>query len=304
VSGLSASSLGALTLTAERLVDRHLATTREWFPHEVVPWSAGRDFEPGYQWSTADTTASAAARSALFVNLLTEDNLPYYFRDIAATFGVDNPWDFWSRRWTAEEGRHSIAIRDYLTVTRMLDPVELERARMVQVTAGVVPRITGREDLLVYAALQELATRISHLNTAKALPDEAGYQVMKRVAADENLHYLFYRDLVTAAIELEPGTMMAAIERQVRTFKMPGLGIPGFRKHARAIAAAGIYDMRTHHDQVLVNTVLCHWNIEQVEGLDDTGQRARDAAIAAIARVGRFADRLSNRTPTTAAAAS
>jgi acyl-[acyl-carrier-protein] desaturase len=297
-------SLGELTLTAERLVNRHLATTREWFPHEVVPWSAGRDFEPGYQWSPTDATVSGAVRSALFVNLLTEDNLPYYFRDIEATFGVDDPWGFWSRRWTAEEGRHSIALRDYLTITRMLDPVELERARMVQVTAGVVPQITGREDLLVYAALQELATRISHLNTAKALPDEAGYQVMKRVAADENLHYLFYRDLVSAAIELEPSTMVAAIERQVRTFQMPGVGIPGFRKHARAIAAAGIYDLRIHHEQVLANTVLCHWNIEELDRLDDAGRRARDAAVAAIDRVGRYAHRSSSRAPTTAGAAS
>ena len=51
---------------------------------------------------------------------------------------------------------------------------------------------------------------------------------MKRVAADENLHYLFYRDLVTAAIELDPSAMMIAIERQIRTFQMPGTGIPGF----------------------------------------------------------------------------
>jgi acyl-[acyl-carrier-protein] desaturase len=26
------------------LLDRHLASAKEWFPHEVVPWSLGRDF--------------------------------------------------------------------------------------------------------------------------------------------------------------------------------------------------------------------------------------------------------------------
>ena len=54
-------------------------------------------------------------RSALLVNLLTEDNLPHYFRAIDQIFGADGPWGEWSRRWTAEEGRHSIVIRDYLT---------------------------------------------------------------------------------------------------------------------------------------------------------------------------------------------
>jgi acyl-[acyl-carrier-protein] desaturase len=290
VDHLSVSRLGELTVEAERLVNRHLATAREWFPHELVPWSTGRDFEPGYCWSSAGTT-SDAARSALFINLLTEDNLPHYFRGIEATFGSDNPWGYWSRRWTAEEGRHSTVIRDYLTVTRMIDPIELERARMIQVTGGIVPDVRTLEDFLVYAALQELATRISHLNTAKALPDQAGYQIMKRVAADENLHYLFYRDLVTAAIELEPSTMMAAIERQIRTFQMPGTGIPGFRAHARAIAAAGIYDLRIHHDQILVDTVIRHWNINQLDGLNAVAQCAREQALATVARVHRHADR-------------
>ena len=71
-------------------------------------------------------------RSALFVNLLTEDNLPYYFRDIERMFGADGPWGEWVRRWTAEEGRHATVIRDYLTVTRMIDPVALERGRMAR----------------------------------------------------------------------------------------------------------------------------------------------------------------------------
>jgi acyl-[acyl-carrier-protein] desaturase len=33
-------------------------------------------------------------------------------------FGRHAAWGEWDRRWTAEEGRHSIVIRDYLTVTR------------------------------------------------------------------------------------------------------------------------------------------------------------------------------------------
>ena len=26
-------------------LNRHLATAKEWFPHEYVPWSRGRDFD-------------------------------------------------------------------------------------------------------------------------------------------------------------------------------------------------------------------------------------------------------------------
>src|SRR5688572_25162187 len=195
--------LDELTPEAERLMERHLTTSKEWFPHEFVPWSLGRDFIEGEEWVADDAKMPPAVRSALFVNLLTEDNLPYYFRDIERMFGRDDVWGAWSKRWTAEEGRHSIVIRDYLTVTRAIDPVELERARMIQVSKGEVPEPPSAADGMAYVALQELATRIAHFNTGEMLEDD-GYaqKIMKRVAADENLHYLFYRDIVSAAIKV------------------------------------------------------------------------------------------------------
>ena len=226
-------------------------------------------------------------RSSLFVNLLTEDNLPYYFRTIETLFGRDSAWGTWVRRWTAEEGRHSIVLRDYLTVTRSLDPIALERARMAQVERGEVPEMDSPADGVVYVALQELATRVAHHNTGKRLDDRAGREVMKRVASDENRHYLFYRDLASAAIELEPSEMVLAIERQVRTFEMPGTGIIDFQAHAQAIARAGIYDFQVHHDQVLVPVVLNHWKIESLTGLTPAAEEARAAVLKRIDRIGR-----------------
>jgi acyl-[acyl-carrier-protein] desaturase len=281
--------------TVARLLERHMSSAKEWFPHEVVPWSRGRDFEPGDAWTEGDSdvTLNDELRSALFVNLLTEDNLPYYFRTIERTFGPEDAWGEWNRRWTAEEGRHSIAIRDYLTVTRAIDPVALERARMAQVSCGEVPEPQTPQDAIAYVALQELATRISHHNTGKLMDDPAGYEVLKRVASDENRHYLFYRDLVTAALELDPSGMAVAIDRQVREFEMPGTGIVDFATHARAIANAGIYDFQIHHDQILQAVVVRHWAFESLEGLDAEAEAARDSALRHIRRVGIAAKRLS-----------
>src|SRR5690606_27891557 len=152
----------------------------------------------------------------------------------------DSAWGEWVRRWTAEEGRHAIVIRDYLSVTRAIDPVRLERGRMAQVQRGVVPEPDTPQEGLVYVALQELATRIAHFNTGRVIGDPAGYEIMKRVAADENHHHLFYRDLCSAALELDPSSMMLAIARQVRDFEMPGVGIEDFPAHARPIPRAGI----------------------------------------------------------------
>jgi acyl-[acyl-carrier-protein] desaturase len=291
----SAPLLAELEPTAGRLLERHLAAAKEWFPHELVPWGRGQDFEPGYEWSPADADLSPEVRSALFVNLLTEDNLPYYFRTIEGMFGADSVWGTWARRWTAEEGRHSIVLRDYLTVTRAIDPVALERARMAQVECGEVPEPETPQDGFAYVALQELATRIAHHNTGKLVTDRAGYELMKKVASDENRHHLFYRDLVSAALEVDPSGMVCAIERQVRTFEMPGTGILDYAAHAKAIARAGIYDFGVHHDHILVPVVLRHWGIESLEGLDAAAEHARASLVQRIGRIGKAGRRFAER---------
>ncbi len=295
--------LSELTPVAEQLTARHYDTCKPWYPHEFVPWGLGRDFEEGIDWDASEVPVPDAVRSALFVNLLTEDNLPYYFHTIDRMFGKVGIWREWSHRWTAEEARHSIALRDFMTVTRALDPRALEDARMAQMSGGQVPEPASAIDGFVYVALQELATRIAHRNTGKALKEhlgdhpvaQAGYDVISRVAADENFHYLFYRDLTSAALEIDPSAVLPAIERQVREFEMPGIGIPDFKEHAEAIARGGLYNLQQHHDQILEPVVLKWWKVESLQGLTDEAERARDRLLDRIKRIGKVARRMTAR---------
>jgi acyl-[acyl-carrier-protein] desaturase len=285
---------------AAALLDRHLASAKEWFPHEYVPYARARDFEPGRAWTLDDSDLGGAVlpeavRSALYVNLLTEDNLPYYFRHIERTFGSDGAFGTWVRRWTAEEGRHAIVIRDYLTVTRAIDPIALERGRMAQVAGGKAPEPDSPLNALVYVSLQEMATRIAHRNTGRLLGDDAGFRVMARVAADENLHHLFYRDLTSAALQLWPSEVVIAIEEVVRTFAMPGTGIPDFQHHSALIAGAGIYDASIHYEQILVPVVLNHWKVAQLTNLTAEAERARDKLMRRIERIGRLGRSMASR---------
>jgi acyl-[acyl-carrier-protein] desaturase len=291
--------LAALEPVAATLLERHLGTSREWFPHELIPYERGRAVADR-TWSPEDAdlagaTPDAAVRTALYVNLLTEDNLPYYFRDVDRMFGGDGVWGTWARRWTAEEGRHSMAIYGYLMVTRAVDPVALERGRMCQVSTGEAPAPATAREGFVYLALQELATRISHRNTGRRIGDSVGYELMARVAADENLHFLFYRDLASAAFVIDPSGMVLAAEHEVRTFAMPGTGIPDFDRHAAAMSRAGIYDLAIHHAQILVPVVLNHWRVAEVTDLTPEAEAARHRLVAHIDRVGRAAARLTER---------
>ena len=292
--------LDDLDTAVERLLERHLSTTKEWFPHEHVPYGRGRDPIPGEEWSADDADLAGAeiddaVRSSLLVNLLTEDNLPYYFRSVERMFGADKAWGEWVRRWTAEEGRHSMAIYGYLMVTRAIDPHHLERCRMAQVSGGVTPDPPTVQNGFVYLSLQELATRIAHRSTGQMIGDPAGYEVMMRVASDENLHQLFYRDLAKAAIEVDPSGMVMAMEDEVTKFAMPGVGIPGFAEHAKRIANAGIYDLAIHHEQILVPMVLRTWELESIEGLDAEAEQARERIVKYLEKSGRVAKRLSER---------
>jgi len=262
---------------AEAELNRHLGVAREWFPHEYVPWSQGSDFDGlmgGKAWAADQSAIPDVARTALIVNLLTEDNLPSYHFEIARFFGRDGAWGTWVHRWTAEEGRHGVAIRDYLTVTRAVDPVDLERARMVHMGTGYAAAYDDMLHTLAYVSFQELATRISHRNTGVASGEPMCEQLLARIATDENLHMIFYRNLLAAAFEREPSLTMRAVADIVANFQMPGHSIEGFTRKSVQIANAGIYDLRQHRDQVLV-PVLRQWKVWDVTGLDADGEMAR-----------------------------
>jgi acyl-[acyl-carrier-protein] desaturase len=198
-------------------------------------------------------------------------------------------------RWTAEEGRHGIAIRDYLTVTRAVDPVALERARMAHMEAGYA---NAHDDevlhSIAYVAFQELATRISHRNTGRATGDPVAEQLLARVAADENLHMVFYRNLLGAAFDLAPGQAMRAVTDVVGQFEMPGANIEGFGRKALSIALAGIYDLRQHRDEVLA-PVLRQWNVWDRTGLGAEGEQAREELAVHMAELDAQAKRFEEK---------
>jgi acyl-[acyl-carrier-protein] desaturase len=275
--------LRELEPVAERNLDDHLRKARSWNPHDYVPWDDGRNFAAmgGIDWEPGQSVLSEVAQIAMVTNLLTEDNLPSYHREIADSFSLDGVWGTWVGRWTAEENRHGIVLRDYLVVTRSVDPVALEAARMAHMTTGVAKPVKGSQFLrsVAYVTLQELATRISHRNTGIACGEPVAERMLQRIAADENLHMIFYRNLSAAALDLTPDAMLCAITDIVTQFQMPGLTQPNFRRNAVVLAKHGIYDLRQHLD-VVVRPVLRSWNVFDRTDLSGAGERAREVLAA------------------------
>ncbi|WP_304106130.1 acyl-ACP desaturase [Mycolicibacterium bacteremicum] len=279
--------LHELEPVVEKQINRHLTMRKDWNPHDYIPWSDGKNFYAlgGEEWHPEQSKLSEVARVAMITNLLTEDNLPSYHREIAMNFSMDGPWGYWVNRWTAEENRHGIALRDYLLVTRAIDPIELEELRVEQVTRGFSPgqnQQGGDElfaqslfDSVIYVTFQELATRVSHRNTGKACNDPIADQLLGRISADENLHMIFYRDVSAAGLDIAPNQAMKALHKVLTNFKMPGYTIPDFRRKAVVIATGGVYDPRIHLDDIVM-PVLKKWRILERDDFTGEGAKLRD----------------------------
>jgi acyl-[acyl-carrier-protein] desaturase len=80
----------------------------------------------------------------------------------------------------------------------------------------------------------------------------------------------------------------------VSSFEMPGSTIEGFTRRSLKIALAGIYDLRIHRDEVL-NPVLRHWKIFDLENLSPEAEDAREKLEAFMADLDAKASRFEEK---------
>lgn len=283
----------AVEPTVARLMAEHQERRKHWYFHDLIPWEKGRNFvtEP---WDESQATINERARTSLVLNLLTEDNLPYYHLLLDSKLPEGSAWKEWNGLWTAEEGQHAIAIRSFLLTSRNCDPVELEDDRMATMQTGYHPDFANPSELIAYTSAQELATRVSHRNTGKITEDETAFELMRHIASDENHHFVFYKGVMQAMLELHPGPALEGILRTFTNFQMPGAGIRGFQRRSLEIAKAGVYNMRIHHDGVIM-PLIKQWGIETLEGLDARASELQEKLMALPAELVRKAERFEAR---------
>jgi acyl-[acyl-carrier-protein] desaturase len=168
--------------------------------------------------------------------------------------------------------------------------VRLEELRMIHMTAGYDSGEKSMLRTLAYVSFQELATRVSHRNTGKATGCPVAEQLLARIATDENLHMVFYRNLLASAFDHAPDDTMEAVRDEVVQFEMPGATMPDYGRNAMAIAKAGIYDLRLHHDEVVM-PVLKFWKVFERTDLGARGEAAREDLSQFLGRLDDTASR-------------
>ncbi len=276
-----------------RLTEAHKERRSDWYFHDIVPWERGESFRDK-PWDVSQCTISENARTSLVLNLLTEDNLPYYHMLLAKYLPEKSAYTAWSHLWTAEEGQHAIAIRSYLLTSRNADPNQLEDDRMATMTTGYQPSYDDPTEIFAYTSAQELATRVSHRNAGKITDDPSAFELMRNIAVDENHHFIFYRSVMQAMLDQEPSAVLDGIYRTFANFEMPGVAMPNFLRRSIEVAKAGVYNLRIHHDKV-VQPLLRDWRIADLTGLTAKAAEVQEKIMALPDQIMENAERFEKR---------
>ncbi|MFI6367007.1 acyl-ACP desaturase [Nocardia sp. NPDC050630] len=267
--------LASLADEVELNLRRHIAAADGWQPHDYVPWDDGRNFGflGGIDWEPDQSELSETAKLALTVSVLIADNLPSYHREIGKYLRTGSWWR-WVGRWTAEENRHEIMIRNYLMVTRSVDPVQLERLRMDHMTKGFRRPALHLLDVLATCAFEEAAAAIRHRNTAALGANKMVTAIAERIAADDELQSIFFANLVSAAFGVAPDQTMRAIADSVTRFQVPSVTLSDGRSSDDVLAEAGIYD-RAKEGELVFGPLLERWQFFTRTDIGEDGEKAR-----------------------------
>ena len=237
----------ALILELEPVVlanwDRHLDTEDIWFAHDYVPFDRGENFAflGGRDWDASQVTLPKTITDACEILLLLKDNLAGHHRELVEHFILEEWWGRWLGRWTAEEHLHAIALRQYLVVTREVDPTANEEARVEYVMKGYRGDMYTQVETLVYMAFTERTHAVFCGNLAAQVEEPILAGLVDRIARDEVRHELFFSSLVAHCLEYTRDETIAAIAARAADLQLVGADIDAYQDKVRNVAEAGIF---------------------------------------------------------------
>jgi acyl-[acyl-carrier protein] desaturase len=238
----------ALTLELEPVVHenlaRHIATEELWYAHDYVPFEKGENFAflGGKDWDASSVTLPKHVTDALEILLITKDNLAGYHRELVEHFILDDKWGRWLGRWTAEEHLHAVALRNYLVVTREIDPSANEDVRVEHVMKGYRADTYSQVETLAFMTFFEREHAVFCRNLAARIDEPVLAALVGRIATDEERHEEFFGNLVSHCLEYSRDETIAAIAARAAALEPVGADIDAYKDKLRNVADAGIFD--------------------------------------------------------------
>ncbi len=238
----------ALILELEPVVSqnlaRHLDTEDLWNAHDYVPFDQGENFAflGGRDWDPSQVTLPKHITDALEILLITKDNLAGYHRELVEHFILEEKWGRWLGRWTAEEHLHAIVLRNYLVVTREVDPAANEDVRVEHVMKGYRADKYTQVETLVFMAFFERSHAVFCRNLEAQITEPVLKGMIGRIAKDEERHEEFFANLVAHCLDYTRDETIEAIARRAAELGVIGADIDAYADKVQNVADAGIFD--------------------------------------------------------------
>ncbi|MGV9798456.1 acyl-ACP desaturase [Mycobacterium sp. NPDC003449] len=238
----------ALTLELEPVVTaelrRHLDSEVLWYAHDYVPFDLGENFAflGGKDWDPSQVTLPKNVTDACEILLITKDNLGGYHRELVEHFILEEKWGRFLGRWTAEEHLHAVALRNYLVVTREIDPSANEDVRVEHVMKGYRAGTYSQIETLVFMAFFERSHAVFCRNLQAQLEEPVLGALIGRIAVDEERHEEFFANLVSHLLETHREETVGAIAARAAELDVIGADIDAYRDKVALVAESGIFD--------------------------------------------------------------
>jgi acyl-[acyl-carrier-protein] desaturase len=240
---------------------RHLETEELWYAHDYVPFDQGENFAflGGRDWDPSQVTLPKHVTDALEILLVQKDNLAGYHRELVFSFILEEKFGRWLGRWTAEEHLHAIALRNYLVVTREVDPTANEDVRVEHVMKGYRADTYSQIERLVFMAFYERAHAVFCRNLEAQITEPVLKGLVGRIAKDEERHEEFFANLVTHCLGYNREETIEAIGRRAAELGVVGGDIDAYEDKVQNMADAGIFD--TNALRQLVSDRIKAWGV-------------------------------------------
>jgi acyl-[acyl-carrier-protein] desaturase len=236
--------MAELEPVVEENYHRHIDTAEPWYAHDFVPFDRGENFEflGGKDWDPSQVTLPKHVTDALEILLITKDNVSGVHREFVEHFVLEDWWGMWIGRWTAEEHLHAVVLREYLVVTRDIDPVANEAVRVEHVMKGYRADTFSKIETLVVMALREREHAVFCRRLAEQIEEPTLRSLIETIATDEERHLMFFENLVSAYLRLDPEETVAAIAARAAELHVVGADIDAYQDKVARVAEAGIFD--------------------------------------------------------------
>ena len=309
LSNLRLEVMQTIEQSMDELLGKYLKPIEEnWQPSDLLPDSR----EPGFFEDIEEIQALAKEMShdlfaVLIGDTVTEEALPTYEAWLMDIEGIDqenkNGWSQWVRAWTAEENRHGDLLNKYLYLSGRVNMREMEISTQYLINDGFDIR-TGRDPYrsFIYTSFQELATNISHRRVA-TLAKKTGNDLLARIcgviAADEARHANAYMHFVKRIFEMDASEIMLALaDMMKKRIVMPAhlLRESGgqigelFTHFSDAAQRIMVYTTQDYVD--IMKSLLQEWDVENVDGINDSAEAAREYLMALPKRLQRVSERV------------